>query len=191
MVWSVLWCSDVVSLLRLGGAASSARCGTWRSCSLSWQEEAERHVEFPKRGGAFTGRLHEQWLGTGEAETKALTWFRGKHSVIKTYCTTPASNSSKSFFSSSWSNQVCFSANQLVDIFALDPHLPISKEHFRQICPAIIQQLLGDACETAEHQTRGSLPTALESKTFHLSVSPKSPRSPHCKYNYTIHNSCY
>ncbi|KAK2859584.1 hypothetical protein Q5P01_004204 [Channa striata] len=58
--------------------------------------------------------------------------------------------------------QVCFSANQLVDIFALDPHLPISKEHFRQICPAIVQQLLGNACESAEQQTRGSLPTAFE-----------------------------
>uniref|UniRef100_A0A3P8T9K0 Zinc transporter ZIP12 n=1 Tax=Amphiprion percula TaxID=161767 RepID=A0A3P8T9K0_AMPPE len=58
--------------------------------------------------------------------------------------------------------QVCFSANQLVDIFALDPHLPISKEHFRQICPAIIQQLLGNACEPAEEKARGSLPTALE-----------------------------
>ncbi|KAM9839256.1 zinc transporter ZIP12-like [Aulostomus maculatus] len=58
--------------------------------------------------------------------------------------------------------QVCFSANQLVDIFALDPHLPISKEHFRQICPAIIQQLLGNACESAEQKTRGSVPTALE-----------------------------
>ncbi|XP_008296579.1 zinc transporter ZIP12 isoform X2 [Stegastes partitus] len=58
--------------------------------------------------------------------------------------------------------QVCFSANQLVDIFALDPHLPISKEHFRQICPAIIQQLLGNACEPAEQKARGSLPTALE-----------------------------
>ncbi|XP_047424806.1 zinc transporter ZIP12-like [Mugil cephalus] len=60
-----------------------------------------------------------------------------------------------------WS-QACFSANQLVDIFALGPHLPISKEHFRQICPAIIQQLLGNACEPAEPKTRGSLPTPLE-----------------------------
>ncbi|XP_026217246.1 zinc transporter ZIP12 isoform X2 [Anabas testudineus] len=58
--------------------------------------------------------------------------------------------------------QVCFSAIQLVDIFALDPHLPLSKEHFRQICPAIVQQLLGNACESAEPQTGGSLPTALE-----------------------------
>uniref|UniRef100_A0A671VQ35 Zinc transporter ZIP12 n=1 Tax=Sparus aurata TaxID=8175 RepID=A0A671VQ35_SPAAU len=58
--------------------------------------------------------------------------------------------------------QVCFSANQLVDIFSLNPHLPISKEHFRQICPAIIQQLLGNACDSAEQKRRGSLPTALE-----------------------------
>uniref|UniRef100_H3C2X1 Zinc transporter ZIP12 n=1 Tax=Tetraodon nigroviridis TaxID=99883 RepID=H3C2X1_TETNG len=58
--------------------------------------------------------------------------------------------------------EVCFSANQLVDIFALNPHLPISKEHFRQICPAIIQQLLGNACESAEQKRVGSVPTALE-----------------------------
>ncbi|XP_029313283.1 zinc transporter ZIP12-like isoform X1 [Cottoperca gobio] len=58
--------------------------------------------------------------------------------------------------------QVCFSANQLVDIFALNHHLPISKEHFSQMCPAIIQQLLGNACESAEEKRRGSLPTALE-----------------------------
>ncbi|XP_075903672.1 zinc transporter ZIP12-like [Nelusetta ayraudi] len=58
--------------------------------------------------------------------------------------------------------EVCFSANQLVDIFALNPHLPISKEHFRHICPAIIQQLLGDACESAEQKRKGSQPTALE-----------------------------
>lgn len=70
------------------------------------------------------------------------------------------------------SNQVCFSANQLVDIFALNPRLPISKEHFRQICPAIIQQLLGNACETAEQKRRGSLPTALESKTSQFPYKP-------------------
>lgn len=63
--------------------------------------------------------------------------------------------------SSDWT-QICFSANQLVDIFALDPHLPISKDHFRHICPAIIQQLLGNACKTAELNTRGPQPTALE-----------------------------
>nr|XP_057915906.1 zinc transporter ZIP12-like isoform X2 [Doryrhamphus excisus] len=58
--------------------------------------------------------------------------------------------------------QACFSANQLVDIFALDPHVPISKEHLRQICPAIIQQLLGNVCESAEPNTKRSPPTAFE-----------------------------
>ncbi|XP_056869641.1 zinc transporter ZIP12-like isoform X1 [Takifugu flavidus] len=58
--------------------------------------------------------------------------------------------------------EMCFSANQLVDIFALNPHLPISKEHFRQICPAIIQQLLGNACESSEQKRIASMPTALE-----------------------------
>ncbi|KAM3860752.1 zinc transporter ZIP12-like [Diretmus argenteus] len=58
--------------------------------------------------------------------------------------------------------QECFSANHLVDIFALDPHLPISKEHFSQMCPAIIQQLLSNACKSTEHKPRGPPPTALE-----------------------------
>ncbi|KAM8822441.1 zinc transporter ZIP12-like isoform 1-T2 [Spinachia spinachia] len=58
--------------------------------------------------------------------------------------------------------QVCYSANQMLEIFALNPQLPISKEHFRQMCPAIIQQLLGNACEPAEENRRGSPPTALE-----------------------------
>uniref|UniRef100_A0A1A7WJQ5 Solute carrier family 39 (Zinc transporter), member 12 n=1 Tax=Iconisemion striatum TaxID=60296 RepID=A0A1A7WJQ5_9TELE len=50
----------------------------------------------------------------------------------------------------------------MVDIFALDPHLPISKEQFRQICPAIIQQLLGKACVPAKQKAQGSPPSALE-----------------------------
>ncbi|KAM6977637.1 zinc transporter ZIP12-like [Aplochiton taeniatus] len=63
--------------------------------------------------------------------------------------------------SQNWA-QVCFSANQLVDIFALDPQLPIYEEHFKQMCPAIIQQLLGNACASTEPTTRGPPPTALE-----------------------------
>ncbi|XP_008306512.1 zinc transporter ZIP12 isoform X1 [Cynoglossus semilaevis] len=58
--------------------------------------------------------------------------------------------------------QVCFSANQLVDIFVLDSHLPISKHHFEQICPAIIQQLLANACKSTVDSKREALPTALE-----------------------------
>ncbi|XP_061093465.1 zinc transporter ZIP12-like [Conger conger] len=63
--------------------------------------------------------------------------------------------------SADWT-QVCFSASQLVDIFVLDPHSPISKEHFRHICPAIIQQLLGDVCASAERKPLISPPSAIE-----------------------------
>uniref|UniRef100_A0A3P9KKK0 Zinc transporter ZIP12 n=1 Tax=Oryzias latipes TaxID=8090 RepID=A0A3P9KKK0_ORYLA len=58
--------------------------------------------------------------------------------------------------------QVCFSATQLADISSVDPRSPISKENFRQICPAIIQQLLGNACKSAKPKPKGSLPTAVE-----------------------------
>ncbi|KAK7881746.1 hypothetical protein WMY93_030155 [Mugilogobius chulae] len=70
-------------------------------------------------------------------------------------------NQENTAFINDWA-QVCFSADELVDIFALDPHLPISKDHFRQICPAIVQQLLGNACKPADSNTRGPQPTALE-----------------------------
>ncbi|XP_035268556.1 zinc transporter ZIP12-like [Anguilla anguilla] len=63
--------------------------------------------------------------------------------------------------STDWT-QVCFSASQLVEIFVLDPHSPISKEHFRHICPAIIQQLLGDVCASAEMKVLSSPPSAIE-----------------------------
>ncbi|KAM6900558.1 zinc transporter ZIP12-like [Xenentodon cancila] len=58
--------------------------------------------------------------------------------------------------------QMCFSASQLMDIFALDPHLAISEENFRQICPAIVQQLLSNTCGSAEQQALESLPSAIE-----------------------------
>ncbi|XP_072543009.1 zinc transporter ZIP12-like [Salminus brasiliensis] len=58
--------------------------------------------------------------------------------------------------------QMCFSASQLLDIFVLDPHSPISRDHFRHICPAIIQQLLGDACDPAQFTARAPPPTAIE-----------------------------
>lgn len=106
--------------------------------------------------------LHQ--LGVGHEETAH------HHSRKRRSITTNSPNEKEHNFeegawtqetSSDWA-QVCFSANQLVDIFALDPHLPISKDHFRQMCPAIIQQLLGNACETAELSTRGPQPTAFE-----------------------------
>ncbi|XP_038153801.1 zinc transporter ZIP12-like [Cyprinodon tularosa] len=58
--------------------------------------------------------------------------------------------------------QVCFSANQLVDIFSLDHRLAISKDQFREICPAIIQQLLGNVCGSLQQMPRGGVPTAIE-----------------------------
>ncbi|XP_030635017.1 zinc transporter ZIP12-like [Chanos chanos] len=60
-----------------------------------------------------------------------------------------------------WS-QVCFSANQLLDAFALDSNSPVSREHFRQICPAVIQQLLSNACDQSRSKVKGSPPTAIE-----------------------------
>ncbi|XP_015209983.2 zinc transporter ZIP12 [Lepisosteus oculatus] len=58
--------------------------------------------------------------------------------------------------------QMCFSATQLVEIFMLDHHSQISKELFNNICPAIIQQLLGNACGTRELNQRSSPPSAIE-----------------------------
>lgn len=63
---------------------------------------------------------------------------------------------------------MCFSASQLLDIFVLDPFLPISRDHFRHICPAIVQQLLGDACKPPQVIARKSAPSDIESKTHYL-----------------------
>ncbi|XP_060779201.1 zinc transporter ZIP12-like [Neoarius graeffei] len=58
--------------------------------------------------------------------------------------------------------QMCFSASQLLDIFALDSFSPITRGHFRNICPAIIQQLLGDACNPTQSVARKSTPSDIE-----------------------------
>ncbi|KAB5579533.1 hypothetical protein PHYPO_G00196120 [Pangasianodon hypophthalmus] len=58
--------------------------------------------------------------------------------------------------------QMCFSASQLLDIFVLDPFSPISRDHFKNICPAIIQQLLGDACNPTQSIARKSTPSDIE-----------------------------
>lgn len=173
MYYTVWWCEDC--LLRFRGVASSAGSRLGRSHTSSWQEEAEPHRKVTE-GSKASAEWLQPWnwrnkpgLGRGEAGA----------SVIGILCPDIDDNVAAdckrreikysllihSPVCSLRSNQVCFSANQLVDIFALNPRLPISKEHFRQICPAIIQQLLGNACETAEQKRRGSLPTALESKT--------------------------
>ncbi|XP_058251400.1 zinc transporter ZIP12-like isoform X1 [Hemibagrus wyckioides] len=58
--------------------------------------------------------------------------------------------------------KMCFSASQLLDIFVLDPFSAISRDHFRSICPAIIQQLLGKACNPTKSIARKSTPSGIE-----------------------------
>nr|XP_056713079.1 zinc transporter ZIP12 [Euleptes europaea] len=58
--------------------------------------------------------------------------------------------------------QACFPANELVKIFFHDNHQTVSKEHFKQISPAIIQQLLSCSCKVMEAKQTRPPPTPLE-----------------------------
>ncbi|XP_067855084.1 zinc transporter ZIP12-like [Heptranchias perlo] len=88
--------------------------------------------------------------------------------------------------------KVCFSADQLVGIFLNGSDSAISKEHFNQISPAIIQQLLSGACQHSEWEYAHSvvLPTNTEKYGYSTVAVLIITVSSMCGISLLIFNSC-
>ncbi|XP_051872349.1 zinc transporter ZIP12-like [Pristis pectinata] len=88
--------------------------------------------------------------------------------------------------------KVCFSADQLVGIFFNGSDSVISKDHFDQISPAIIQQLLSGACQHGgwEHTQSVILPTNVEKYGYSTVAVLIITVSSMCGITLLIFNSC-
>ncbi|XP_066847751.1 zinc transporter ZIP12 isoform X4 [Anser cygnoides] len=113
-----------------------------KTCTVNGQFHSHK-----KRRYSMTGRD----IGTRNISVKANYT---KEDYLKGYSEDHESNTD-------W-DQVCFSANQLVKIFLKNSSSSISKEHFKQISPAIIQQLLSCSCQLSESKQPKLPPTILE-----------------------------
>nr|XP_047917748.1 zinc transporter ZIP12 isoform X4 [Anser cygnoides]XP_047917749.1 zinc transporter ZIP12 isoform X4 [Anser cygnoides]XP_047917750.1 zinc transporter ZIP12 isoform X4 [Anser cygnoides] len=113
-----------------------------KTCTVNGQFHSHK-----KRRYSMTGRD----IGTRNISVKANYT---KEDYLKGYSEDHESNTD-------W-DQVCFSANELVKIFLKNSSSSISKEHFKQISPAIIQQLLSCSCQLSESKQPKLPPTILE-----------------------------
>uniref|UniRef100_UPI00398F49CF zinc transporter ZIP12-like n=1 Tax=Pristiophorus japonicus TaxID=55135 RepID=UPI00398F49CF len=88
--------------------------------------------------------------------------------------------------------KVCFSADQLMGIFVNGSDSAISKEHFNQISPAIIQQLLSGACQHSERECAQSvvLPTNTEKYGYSTVAVLVVTVSSMCGITLLVFNSC-
>ncbi|KAI6074507.1 Zinc transporter ZIP12 isoform X3 [Aix galericulata] len=113
-----------------------------KTCTVNGQFHSHK-----RRRYSMTGRD----IGTRNISVKANYT---KEDYLKGYFEDHESNTD-------W-DQVCFSANELVKIFFKNSSSSISKEHFKQISPAIIQQLLSCSCQLSESKQSKLPPTTLE-----------------------------
>uniref|UniRef100_U3J012 Zinc transporter ZIP12 n=1 Tax=Anas platyrhynchos platyrhynchos TaxID=8840 RepID=U3J012_ANAPP len=113
-----------------------------KTCTVNGQFHSHK-----RRRYSMTGRD----IGTRNISVKANYT---KEDYLKGYFEDHESNTD-------W-DQVCFSANELVKIFLKNSSSSISKEHFKQISPAIIQQLLSCSCQLSESKQSKLPPTTLE-----------------------------